>query len=313
MPGKSRLTPVSPYTNEFHDQDSFLQQYDSFNISMLNHGKGLQKIKKTLQDTVNALESGHSINSASNNYNFPTNVEKRLFKQHLKHTLYFVHQYKWWSNAALRSPFAASDVINSDAFADIMTEIFNQDVVLPLFNLNYELVASAIITVPESSYPGRGVWRPTNKIQHKYNGEYGVGNLVILNKPSNELELWNPDAWMGVGHVSNTLRYTYAAQYGSKLCTVVSKDRYTYFDKDTIAMNNLIRNAVFDKEFMQALLSPRINRKQNYRESEHSIPSGDKSEIDIMLSPREFELYVKDDYDSYRKKILNSKRNNKTL
>lgn len=283
MSSNTEFFPQPYHTNQYMHFYDFLRNYNHYHM----------QLKTTLLyplELTHKYPDTQQLQEAQNLGQSPECL-KKLFMQHYEHVLYFDNQKELWNsyfyNREISDKWSfgipGKIVLWPNRFNKDMLFILNESDIFPEFTKNYELVATAVITVPASSYPGRGVWYPTRKIKYRENGEYGVGNMIVRNKSSDRLELWNPNAWMGVGHKTNTQRYIYAADATS--VKPMQKHEVNNYYIDTLAMDNLISNAALDKDFMTALLSARINRKQNYHESRHSLPKGyEKSEIDDIIT-----------------------------
>ncbi len=92
----------------------------------------------------------------------------------------------------------------------------------------FELVAQATRSVAECNYPGFGKWTDNNKNIKDVKGQCALGNLIIRNKKTGNLELVNINSWFGIFSYESSSR---AAQRSiSDLVFLGAKDR-DYLEK----------------------------------------------------------------------------------
>ena len=68
--------------------------------------------------------------------------------------------------------------------------------------MGFELVASVIMLVSKQDYPGKNTWTYANANIYDKKGRYIVGNLIVRDKMTGALKVWNHDAWVGVYNYS---------------------------------------------------------------------------------------------------------------
>lgn len=101
-----------------------------------------------------------------------------------------------------------NDIKNSERLKELIDNKFPE----------FELVAQVTMQVSDLDWPGCGEWKDTKKTV-KFNKRGGciVGNLVIRNKKTGALELYNSRAWFGVDKpaISNNVAHYMAFKLAS--------------------------------------------------------------------------------------------------